>query len=254
MFKGLKVELSEIKLDKSKFTPKELSLIDIEGLSRHVLTVHFEDINENAILAMRDFIRNQYKIPMKYITCEYYQYVACKREFKENKEAPSLPDYLYIEPLNNNYQSYIMYIPVNQSIPLDTSVIINIDETQMKDLKPNYYFFRSNDIQTSKDIESQILKANPQSIYKRPWLNNVHIGSLDIDSKLTFKGKVALSNVDVCNSLTLFGFNRDDDNKLFRIYTFDCFNVTPKNIFELMLKQPVGDECKEFCKAVLKTL
>ena len=251
MFKGIKVEKSQLNLEKSKFTKKELSLIDIEGLSRNIVTIHFKDINEKTCIALRDFIRNQYKIPMKFIECDFFQYVACKRDIKDESEG--IQDYLYIEPLNNNYAAYIRYIPVNQSIPLDTHVLINIDETESQN-KADYYFFRSNELETAKDIEEQIKKANPNSIYTKPWLNNVHIGSLDVNSKLTFKGKIALSNVDICNSLTMFGFNRDDDNKLFRVYTFNCFNVTPKNIFEMMLNQPIGEECKEFCKEVLKQL
>lgn len=248
---GLKVTHEQINLDKSKFDKKELSLIDIEGLSRHELTVHFKEVDDDVILALRDFIRNQYKIPMKYIKCEHFQYVATKRDMMKSDEDGDY-DYMYIEPLNNNYPLYIGYIPVNQSLPLDTSATLNINMHRMADLEPDYYFLRSNSIVAKDGIEDVIKKENKDSIYLKPWLQNVHIGSLDIDSKLIFKGKVAMTNTEVCNSMTLFGFNRDDDNKLFRIFTFNCYNILPKNIFEMMLKQPVNDQCKEFCEAVLK--
>ena len=253
MFKDIKVETSRIELKASDFSKEDLELLDIEGLSRSFVTIQFKEINDQVIFALRDFIRNQYKLPMKYIECVNFQYQSVKRKPIKDKSGKML-DYLYIEPLNNNYPSYIRYIPINQALPLDTSILINIDETKMPNLEPNYYFLRSNSMITDKNIEDIIKKSKPSSKYLKPWLNNVHIGSLDIDSKLLFKGKVSLNNPEVCNSLTLFGFNRDDDNKLFRIFVYDCYNVTPKEIFEMMSKANVCKECKEFCEAVVSKL
>jgi hypothetical protein len=249
MFKDIKVEQTRIELNAKDFTPKELSLIDIKGLSRSFLRVSFKEINDNVINALRDFIKNQYKLPMKYIEEVDYKYSACKRAPNNDKDNP---DYLYIEPLNNNYPCYIRYIPINQALPLDTNIIIDIDETKMPDLVPNYYFFRSNSLQTDPKIEETIKKIKPNSIYTKPWLQSVHIGSLDIDSKLFYKGKVAMINTDNSCSFTLFGFHRDDEHKYFEVFTYDCYNVVPKEIFEMMLKQPgINSDCKSFCEAVL---
>lgn len=255
MFKNIKVEQSRMDLNPKDFTAKELSLIDVKGLSRSFLTVRFDKIDDSTIAALRDFIKNQYKLPMKYIEMEDYKYISRKRDNSDVVKKGDAPDYLYIEPLNNNYPCYIRYIPINQALPLDTIIIIDIDELKMKDLKPNYYFFRSNSMKTDDNIEEVIKKAKPKSICTKPWLENVHIGSLDIDSKLFYKGRVTMMNPNKCCSFTLFGFKRNDDEKYFKIFTYDCYNVTPKEIFEMMLEQPgIGNECKEFCKEVISKI
>lgn len=237
------------------FTAKELSLFDVEAFTRHFLTINWKKVTENEEQIMHDIIRHQYYLPMKCIECVNYVYRSCKRyHAKITNDENENEDYLYIEPINNNYPIYIKYIPINQSLPLDTNCVIDIDMEKSK-TPQNYYFLKSSSIKTDDNIESVILKENPKSVFKRPWPHSIHIGSLDIDSKLFFKGKVAYVNTEVCNSLTLFGFRRDDDNNVFTIFTYDCFNITPKTIFELLLTLPdIKPATKQFCNDIIKKL
>jgi len=265
MFKNIKVELSRIEVNPKDFNKKELTLIDCKGMSRTFLTITFDKFDDTTIEAVHGIIRNQYKLPMKWIECDEFSYKARKRdakiafkdtidkmtdEFAKNKLKRC--DYLYIEPLNNDYMRYIKYIPINQAIPLDTQFIIDINEDNIPTYKPGFYFFRSNSLKTDENIEQIIKKEKPSSHHLKPFLENVHIGSLDIDSKLLFKGRVALVNPDMCQSMTLFGFKRNDDLKYFKIFTYDCYNVRPVEIFEMMLKLPnLCKESQELCKAVI---
>lgn len=256
MFKDIKVTQRTLKPDLSKFTKDELKMLDDTGISRHIIDITIDKYDDDTYKALRDIINNQYKLPMKYIDCVFYRYAAYKRNniIKNEDEKGNTnnnKDVLIIEPLNNNYEEYIRYIPINQSLPLDTNIVIDIDTSKYE---PNYYYFTSNTMKTDDNIEDIIKKERPDSITLKPWLDHAHIGSLDIDSKLTFKGRVRMVNQDIFNSFCLFNFRRDDEKHYFTIYTFDCFNITPKDILELMLKQNVTDQCKAFCKAVLSKL
>ena len=50
--------------------------------------------------------------------------------------------------------------------------------------------------------------------------------------------EVQYVDTEIIKSFSLFGFNRSDERKEFTIWTYNCFNVEPKEILELMLKQP----------------
>ena len=248
MFKDIKVKLEFMSPDRKRFSPKELKLIDIEALSRHTMTITIPKYDKDTYTVLREIVANQFKLPMKYIECVDYRYCAKKHEMKNEQ----VDAYLYIEPLNNDYPSYIRYIPINQSLPLDTNIVIDVD-TEKLGLPPNFYYIWSNNMQTDANIEQIIKKENPKSIFTRPWCNCCHIGSIDINSKFYYKGKVSLVNTDVFDSMSLFAFKRNDEKHYFKILTYDCYNVTPVDIIEKMLKQPgISEPTKEFCKEILK--
>ena len=247
MFKGIKVTTRHVVPNKEKFNEKELTLYDIEGNSRWFLEVEIPEYNPNIKLAIKEIINNQYKLPAKYIECVDYRYCSKKYEVKNN----NIVGYLYIEPLNKNYPNYIRYMPINQSLPLNTSVILDID-TEKLGLEPNFYGIWSNNLQTDSDIANIIKKENPKSITLQPWPLCYDIGSIDIDSKIYYKGKVSYVNNEMCNSISLFGFKRNDNKHYFKIFTYDCFNITPANILELMTKQPgISKETIDFCNYIL---
>lgn len=256
--------ISSVKLNKSgpkasDFTPDELKLIDIDGLQRSHLTIAFNDLNDDTYFFMRDVAFNQYKLPMRYLKpiANSYSYVSQKAQIS-GKEKDIRNASIVIEPLNADFFNLISYTPINQSLPIGTVVIIDV-ETEFDTIdgrEPERKFIWSNNLSTDNDITAKIMKENPASTRKEPWIKCCHYGAIDIGSRLTAKYEVATVDTEVMHSFSLFGFSRSDERKEFTIWTFNYFNTQPSDILQMMKKQPnlapntgkVIDEVLSKCK------
>lgn len=234
------------------------NLIDVPGLSKHYIKITAANIDRKYICAIRDIAKLQYKLPIKFLKPiqEDYSYVAQKSQiYGDEHDIKNAA--VTIEPLNPNFLVQISYTPINQSIPLGTIVNIHeeipFNETDDKPLER--MFLWSSNLKTDADIVDVIKRENPDSINTLPWNMTVHYGSIDIGSVIDAKFEV--SEVDPCvyDSFAIFRFNRCDEKKEFVIYTYDCFNITPKDVLKMLLKQTENGkypELKEFCKEALE--
>lgn len=244
--------------DMSKYTDEERFLLDAEGVSKHYVKLTIKDITDEYIAAVRDFAKHQYKLPMKFLKPihEAYSYVAQKSQIVGDEHDPKNAS-VTIEPLNPNFPIMISYTPINQSLPLGT--IVTIHESIPYDWNPGdppleRRFLWSRNLKTDDNITDVIKRANPNSINLNPWIMSNHYGSIDIGSTIDAKFEVSEVDPNIYESFAMFRFNRCDDKKEFVIYTYDCYNVTPKDVCALMSKT-YGKRCpemKKFCDEIVE--
>lgn len=223
------------------FTAKELSRIDIEGLQRTYLTIKWSKLSDETYFAMRDFAAVQYQLPIRYLKPipNSYSYVSQKSQIS-GKEKDLKNASTTIEPLNADFFNMISYTPINQAVPLGTMVTIDV-QTEFNSVdgqEPERKFIWSNNLQTDHDIEAKIKAEKPSSKRTKPWIGCCHYGAVDIGSRLTAKYEVQYVDVDVIHSFSLFGFSRSDERKEFTIWTYNCFNITPAEVLQLIKKHP----------------
>ena len=225
----------------SDFTKEELKLIDIDGLQRNYLKITFKSLTDDVYFALRDIARSQYALPVKYLhpVPNSFSYVSQKSQIY-GKEKDIKNAGITIEPLNNDIANVISYTPINQSLPLNTVITIDVAtdfDTTPDGKEPERKFIWSNNLQTSSDIESKIKKENPNSIYTKPWIGCCHYSSIDVGSRITGKFEVNMVDTEIVKSFSLFGFNRCDERKELIIWVYKCFNLMPVDVLKLIKKQ-----------------
>lgn len=248
--------LSERGPDLSKFTPEELSIFDPDGFTRTFLTIKFGEINDAVYDGMYSITRLQYALPIRYLKPVEgtYSYVSQKAYVASDNDMRNAA--IVIEPLNASFSEMIPYTPINQHIPLNTPVTIDVTvpfETLPNGLEPERRFIWSCNLKTDNDIEKVIKEACPTSIRTKPWQECVHYGAIDIGSRLECKFLVSLSDPNISRSFNLYGFRFDHDAKELVIWVFKCFNLTPVDILKMILENPnVVEPSKILIKAILE--
>lgn len=236
-----KVSVSYFGPDPKRISPKDQKRIDLDGLKRAYLTISWSKISDEVYDTICDIAANQYALPMKYMKPipNSYSYIAQKSQIS-GKEKDIKNAYIVIEPLNADFFNKISITPINQSLPLGT--VITIDASVPFDSEdgksPERKFIWSNNLCIESDIKSKIQKENPHSLTTEPFCKCVHYGAIDIGSRITAKYEVSVVDTDIIKSFSMFGFARDDDKKIFTIWTYKCYNITPLTILELLKKQP----------------
>lgn len=240
------------------FNEHERSMFDIDGMKQQVLTIEFKQLSDDEYLFMRDVARLQCKLPIKYMKLipGSFEYVSQKSQIfgKENdiKKAN-----ITIEPLNNDYAHIITYTPINQSIPIDTIITLNIS-TPYNDTEKEtaaQRFFWSNNLRTEPNIEKIIKTANPDSFHTAPWMKCVHYGSIDIGSIINAKFIVDWVDTELYSSYSLFNFRRDDSTKRFYIWTYNAFNVSFNELIQMISAHELAtDSTKRVCAELLKKI
>lgn len=240
----------------SDFNAYEKDRFDIDGVTRNVLKIQFKELNDATYFAMRDIVKNQYALPIKYLkpVSGTFSYISQKSQLigseKDIRNAS-----VTIEPLNPDIANVISYTAINQSIPIGTPVIINVttDYSIAPDgTAPTRKFIWSNNLETDGDIETKIKSANPNSITTKPWIASCHYCAIDIGSKLTAKFTVEYVNTSIVKSFSLFSFVRCDDDKTFEIWVHKAFNILPIDVVRLVSQQDnISDEAKPVLKEIL---
>ena len=250
--------ITQLKLDPNEFSESEKRIIDLNGLSQHILTITFSELTEEVYLFMRDVARLQNKLPMKHLKLVpgTFEYVSQKSQIF-GKEQDIRCASVTIEPLNNDYANTITYTPINQSIPIDTVVTLNIStiyndtDTDVASQK----FFWSNNLKTVSNVRELIKKENPNSITLEPWMKCVHYGSIDIGSVINAKYTVDWVDTDMYSSYSLYNFRRDDVNKKFIIWIYDAWNINHKDLLELISAHDACiDSSKKICSEIISKL
>ncbi len=240
------------------FTDEEQQLFDIEGMRQHVLEIKFSQLSNETYLFMRDVAKLQCKLPIKYLKLVpgSFEYVSQKSQIFGNENDIKHAN-VTIEPLNNDYANIITYTPINQSIPIDTVVTLNIstpyNDTDTESAAQK--FFWSNNLKTSNDIQEIIKQENPNSITLQPWMRCVHYGSIDIGSVINAKFMVDWADTELYSSYSLFNFRRDDNTATFYIWMYDAFNVSHTELIEMISAHDLStDSTKSICSEILKLL
>lgn len=227
-------------LSEKDFTKKQLKRIYLPGLSTWEIKIKRNtkcDIDAwtaavNQIVLFKNMMPVKYLSPIREM-CEYVAQKSQLTKGEQDKRKASI----VIEPCNADYFNMVIpHIPVNQYIPIDT--VVNLEEeTDYVGEKAKRYFLWSSNLTTDEDIRDKIKKIKPDSICLEPWQPCVHIGSLEIGSKIIGKFKVEESNYRTQNSYQLYLFTRDADDKEFTISMYYYYNISPKDLIQMLLKQ-----------------
>lgn len=240
--------------DVSKFKPNELAIFDPDGFTRTFLTIKFGEINDAVYDGLFSITRLQYALPIRYLKPVEgtYSYISQKAYVSSDNDIKNAS--IIIEPLNGAYSESISYTPINQHIPLNTPVMLDVSvpfETLKDGTEPDRRFVWSCNLKTDDDIEETIRKAYPKSIRTKPWQECVHYGSVDIGSKLECKFLVSLSDPNATRSYNVYGFRFDHDKKELVIWVFKCFNLTPVEVLQ-MIKS--NEKCVEASKTLIDAI
>lgn len=232
-------ELSTRGPDESKFKPEELAIFDADGFNRTFLTIKFGEMTDAIFDGMVSITRLQYALPIRYLKPVEgtFSYISQKSYTAPGTDIRNAS--IVIEPLNASFAEMIPYTPINQSIPLDTPVTIDVSvpyETLPDGSEPDRRFIWSSNLKTDSNIEKIIKNANPKSIRTKPWQECVHYGAIDIGSRLECKFIVSMTDPNISRSYNVYGFRFDHDDKVLVIWTFKCFNLTPVDVLNMIKK------------------
>jgi hypothetical protein len=258
------VNLYHRKLDPREFNKDLLNLIDIDGTSRRFLKIEITDMDDTWFDIWRYFPKIQYKLRMKYLKPinDSYSYVSQKSLIVGNDKNIKNAS-ITIEPLNNDFLHLISYTPINQKIPLQTIVTLDVN---------NPYEGNDEELPSRKFIWSRNLKFPDDINISNPCCL-VHYGAIDIGSEIFAKYEVSEVNTDLFGSFTLFTFAISTEKREVWFKIYDCWDVSMIELIQLMKdkllekhpKQQNADpifpewqeppkECFEFIDALLKKL
>lgn len=241
--------------DLSKFTPSELAIFDADGFTRTFLTIKFDTMTDAVYDGMKSISRLQYALPIRYLkpVDGTFSYISQKSFVASDGDIRNAS--ILIEPLNNAYMESITYTPINQHMPLNTPVILDVSvpfDTLPDGTEPDRKFVWSSNLKTESNIEYIIRDEYPKSIRTKPFQECVHYGCVDVGSKLECKFLVSLSDPNITRSFNVYGFRFDHDQKELVIWVFKCFNLTPMEVLQMIKNnQNCCDETKHLIDAIL---
>ena len=243
----MKISISKQGPIKKDFSEEELKLIDIDNLIETVYDVDFgRKLSDEDYIGIAEMLKLETKLPLKYLkpiqnACIY---VAQKAKLDEG-ETDIEKAAVVIEPLNPDWANgQIRFLPINQSIPLDT--IFTISKSIPFD--GNFEWVMSSDIKCTKDLKELILKENPKATHFNLTNQKVYLFGQDIGSKIEGKFKVSMTD-DIFDNLRLFRFKRYEDNKL-KFFIYDFLEITLNDIMDKMIQKTTSKECKRICEEI----
>ena len=218
-----KVELFETGVEKEHFKPEQLAFIDLDATRRFHLVIRWKDVNDEVCMIIRDLLKIQYSLNYKWLSNVSYKYVAQKTNTNGNETNLETANIL-IEPLNNDFKSYISRIPINQKLENGTEVILNksIGYTPDKNgIVPERKFLHSGNLEFDTKI------ANPVPKY-------FHIGAMEIGSNIRAKFVVQNADTETCR-FRLFSFLRKDAEKVFVLQLWKFYGLTFPELIDMMI-------------------
>jgi hypothetical protein len=245
--------------DPKDFTEEEQERIDFEGLRRYFIKVSLREIDPEFYEAFKYLVKIQYKIPIKYLkpVREMCSYISQKSMLYED-ERDIRNASITIEPSHANFFNMIIpHLPINQALPLETVFTINVKIPFLNDrngLCPVSKFIWSNNLKTKQNISEIIENEKPKSSYKKPFLENVHFGAIDIGSELKGKFVVSMTDKDLMQSYSLFGFRRSDEQKEFMMWIYNYYNISMSELLDLIEETVENDKTKLLMKEIKQLL
>lgn len=212
-------------IDSSKFPKDKLKYLDLEGLQRFHTVIRWNEVNDDVISIIRDLVMVQFSLDYKWLRPveDSYEYAAQKTITNGDKSDIKSANIL-IEPLNNDYRSYISRIPINQKLEIDTNVSIDKSITfeNDKDGKiPDRKFLHSGNLEFATKLPN-------------PIINYFHIGSMEMGSIIKAKFKVAYVDSKI-GKFRLFNFRRKDDANIFVLSIWKFYNLSIVELLHLII-------------------
>ena len=248
------IELKIVVPDTTGMTDKQKNRIDTKGLTRWFLKINHKKsaIDESIIQNINEIIIYKNKLPIKHLKCipELCSYISQKARIsgdtQDIREAPVI-----IEPLHNDmFNMVIPHIPINQAVDVETKVILSLD-IPFKGADSNRKFIWSSNLTSDTNLVSSILKNKPDSIYSNPWLDKVHISSMDLGSSIRAKFSVEKVDTNLQQSYQIFTFRRESEDEYFELGMYYCYNMKPVDLIDMLIKQlPNNEYLKEIKKAL----
>ena len=237
-----KIEFEYVVPDISGFSDKQKGRFDKEGMSRWFLKIyHNKDKLTDAIINdINDVVISKNSLKIKYLKCspDLCSYISQKSRIQgETSEKQDIKNAsVIIEPLHNDlFNMVIPHIPVNQSIPTGTSVVLSID-VPFKGSDSLRKLTWSSNLDTDSKISETIKKNKPDSIYIKPWLDCVHMGSIDLGSSIKGKFTVSLLDTDLQQSYQIYTFRREAEDEYFELGMYVCYNMRPVDLIDKILE------------------
>ena len=234
------------------FSKEELETLDIENLQETIYTLTFDHLSDNDYIGIADFLKLETKLPMKYLkpiqsSCVY---VAQKARVTSSLEQSVDNSPVQIEPMNPDWANgQIRFLPINQSIPLDTIFTIS----KQIPFDGEFQWVMSSDIISTKPLKELILQENPNAKHFVLTNQKIYLFGQDIGSRLEGKFKVSMTD-DIFDSMRLFRFKRPKDNVI-ELIMYDFLDIDLKYVLELCQKSIHATEhSKAIVNDILKAL
>lgn len=254
-----KIEISFVEPELTGMSDKQKHRIDKEGMSRWFLKIYHkkDKLTEELINNINDVIVHKNALKVKYLKCqsELCYYISQKSRIAGQSEAKqdirNAP--VVIEPLHNDiFNMVIPHIPINQSLPIGTKVIISID-IPFKGPESQRKFIWSSNIDYQQNMSDIIKSEKSNSIYLKPWLECVHISSIDLGSSLKGKFSVEETDPSLQQSYQIYTFRRDANDEYFELGMYVCYNMLPIDLVNKLLEElPKNEYLKEVKKELDK--
>lgn len=234
------------------FSKEELETLDIENLQETIYEVTFDKLTDEDYIGIADLLKLETKLPMKYLkpiqsSCVY---VAQKARVSSSLEQTVDNSPVQIEPMNPDWANgQIRFLPINQSIPLDTIFTIS----KQIPFDGEFQWVMSSDIVATKPLKELILQENPNAKHFVLTNRKVYLFGQDIGSRLEGKFKVSMTD-DIFDSMRLFRFKRPKDN-IIQFIMYDFLDIDLKYVLELCQKSIHATEhSKSIVKNILESL
>lgn len=246
------ISLDVVVPNTSSMSELQKARIDTEGLTRWFLRINHKSgvITEEVLQAINEIARMKNKLKIKHLkpSSELCYYISQKARISgSNQDIRSAS--VVIEPLHGDmFNMIIPHIPINQALPLKTNVVLKVDVPFSGPDSMRKYLWSSN-LMIDKESSASILSAKTNSIFTRPLIDCMHIGSIDIGSEVSGKFTVEEVDTSIQQSYQIFTFNREAEDKYFELSMYFCYNMLPIDLVskfeEIMPKNIYVNELKK---------
>lgn len=215
------------------------SRIDVEGLTRWFLRINHKQgaITEDLLQDINEIARMKNKLKIKHLKPipDLCYYISQKSRISGSGQDIRSAS-VVIEPLHGDmFNMIIPHIPINQTLPLKTNVVIKVDVPFSGADSMRKYLWSSN-LMMDKESSASIASIKANSIFKRPWIDCMHIGSIDLGSEVSGKFTVEEVDTSLQQSYQIFTFNRDVEDKYFELSMYFCYNMLPIDLIDKLLE------------------
>ena len=219
------VHTFETGIDVDFFDKEKLKLIDVEALKRFHLLIRWDKVDDDICILIRDLLKTQYSLDYKWLEAndEAYEYIAQKTNTVGDSTNIKTAN-VTIEPLNNDYKSYISRIPINQKLELGTDV-------SLSHAIP-YGYTKDGAIHEREFLHSGLLEFHCK--LSNPVINYFHIGSQEVGSLIRANFKVR--NADIHRGrFRLWSFRRNDHERCFVISLWHFYGLSLEELIAMMI-------------------
>lgn len=219
------VQTFETYIETEHFPKEKLVFIDTENLRRFHILIRWKDADEETRLLIRDLLKVQYALDYKWLEAndEAYEYVAQKTD--TNGDSTNIKTAaITIEPLNNDYKSYISRIPINQKLEIGTDASLSHSIP--------YGYIEQGKIYEREFLDSGLLEFHCK--LPNPIINHFHIGSQEVGSLIRANFRVRYADTQR-GKFRLWNFRRNDHERCFVISLWKFYGLSLDELIIMMI-------------------